>query len=572
MLLTKQNNRYSRLQLTLLWFFIIVGMHIVTPTPGGVGLYLTPNIIAWLFFSWLIATSLWQITKSKNLNFSAFHGTILCAMGLLIIPMFYSNSSSINAIPRILTMLAGFALLLSLSQLNLTRQGKSNLLLLLLLAVFIEAIIGFIQLFLLIPFNISVVGYSPIAGRPYGSFTQPNVMASFLATGLAMVFYLLLPGKLIAKKHKKYYLRFLFCCSFAFALLIAVLQSKTGYLAGLLLLGLFFPSFIKHRKLFTSPLMALVGGILVGIIVLNTTMTVDRGEQLYKDRFRSDMYHVSTQLFTDNPLQGIGYGNFERRYREKHLSLMASDDELQPPAKNLRHPHNEILLWLSEGGIIVLFAFFLFAYGYLRLFSHLPKQKILPLSALVTPLLIHSQTEFPFYHSVVHWFYFIVFIWLTLEASDCTQKYLSIKRTGLFKVTILFATILTSLFMLTTLHTSIQMQRFKVSGNNDIELLNNVVNRIAWQEYFEVTLYSYYLKKGFTEKNENALLAYIDWASVFVKQTPRKALYQNMIVAIKTLESNGIKFDSKLKDNIYNEATTLYPSFIKTENNTLHRF
>jgi hypothetical protein len=116
------------------------------------------------------------------------------------------------------------------------------------------------------------------------------------------------------------------------------------------------------------------------------------------------------------------------------------------------------------------------------------------------------------------------------------------------------------------------VQRFKVCGNKDIELLNNVVNRIAWQKYFEVTLYSYYLNKGFTQKNENALLAYIDWANAFVKQTPRKALYQNMIVAIKTLESNGIKFNSKLKDNIYNEATTLYPSFIKAENNTLHRY
>jgi O-antigen polymerase len=547
-------------------------MHIVTPTPGGVGLYLTPNIIAWLFFSWLLATSLWQITKSKTLNFSAFHGTILCAMGLLIIPMFYTNSSSINAIPRLLTMLAGFALLLSLSQLNLTRQGKSNLLLLLLLAVFIEAIIGFIQLFILMPFNISVVGYSPVAGRPYGSFTQPNVMASFLATGLAMVFYLLLPGKLIAKEQKKFYLCFLFCCSFAFALLIVVLQSKTGYLGGLVLLGLFFPSFIKHRKLFKLPLMALVGGILVGIMALNTITTVDRGEQLYKDRYRSDMYHVSTQLFTDNPLQGVGYGNFERHYREKHLSLMASDDELQPPAKNLRHPHSEILLWLSEGGIVALVALIVCSLAYLRLVIKLPHYKALPLLALITPIFIHSQTEFPFYHSVVHWFYFIVFIWLTQEASVCTQKHLSIKRTGLFKVTIIVATILTSLFMLTTLHTSIQMQRFKVSGNNDIELLNNVVNRIAWQEYFEVTLYSYYLNKGFTQKNENALLAYIDWASAFVKQTPRKALYQNMIVAIKTLESNGIKFNSKLKDNIYNEATTLYPSFIKAENNTLHRY
>jgi hypothetical protein len=116
------------------------------------------------------------------------------------------------------------------------------------------------------------------------------------------------------------------------------------------------------------------------------------------------------------------------------------------------------------------------------------------------------------------------------------------------------------------------VQRFKVGGNKDIELLNNVVNRIAWQKYFEVTLYSYYLNKGFTQKNEQTLAAYIDCASAFVKQTPRRALYQIMILAIKPLESNGIKSDSKLKDNIYNEAKTLYPSFIKAENNTLHRY
>ncbi|RND24832.1 ligase, partial [Vibrio cholerae] len=83
-------------------------------------------------------------------------------------------------------------------------------------------------------------GYDTEANRPYGIFQQPNVMASFLATGLV------LSGYLLARQPEKYDSRWskigiLYATPLLTAPLLVVLASRTGWLASLLSIALVAP-------------------------------------------------------------------------------------------------------------------------------------------------------------------------------------------------------------------------------------------------------------------------------------------------------------------------------------------
>lgn len=569
-------SRLIKLFFTALIIYVCIAMHIVLPTPGGVGLYLSANILGWIFISIFLGVGLWQVAIKKQLLVSKFKLLLGISIFLLCIPFLYGNSVDYFAIPRILTMMAGFLLLLLLTQFQFTAKQKISLLICLLCGVFIEAVIGIVQLFILIPFDIQILGYTPLFGRPYGAFTQPNVMASFMATGIALSLYLLLPlsvkalftltdskqsksKKIVAIK--KYFNYFIFLCLFFCALLLVTLQSKTGYLASILVLLLFIPSFIKNKQTYLRPFIVILVGIIAGILSMQLSQQVDRGNSLYQDMHRSTMYKISGEMFIEKPLLGYGYGNFRKSYREFHLEKMKTNEELSTPL-DITHPHNEILFWAVEGGIASLLGLFLFSYAYISLFKGQSISTILPLMMLITPILVHTQTEFPFYHSIIHFIYFIIFIWLA-EQQTSHYNIVKLNSSNLFKGLAITIPLFTSIFMLTTLHTSIKMEQLKVNNYKNITDFNSIINVIAWQDHVEVTLQTALLKKGFEKNNPQALLGYIRWGYEFAKHIPNKNLYQNMILAIQTLESNNITVDSKLKDDIYKEAIRLYPSFLK---------
>ena len=87
----------------------MIGMHVILETPGGTGLYLSFNVIGWIFAVLFIALSLWQITLNKKIYYSKFLGWALLGFCLLCLPLFYNNEFSDHAIPRILG-LAGYIL------------------------------------------------------------------------------------------------------------------------------------------------------------------------------------------------------------------------------------------------------------------------------------------------------------------------------------------------------------------------------------------------------------------------------------------------------------------------------
>lgn len=166
----------------------LLGMHFFMHNPGGAGLYLPFNAWGWIFASLVMALGLWQVTLNQRLMASPLLTALWLGGLLLLLPMAYPGFELKDyAIPRLLGLFAGLLFLASLYQWRLDRGARDRLLYLLLGAVAIEALLGLVQYYLLVPGN--WLGYDTKVNRPYGIFQQPNVMASFMATGLSLAIW-----------------------------------------------------------------------------------------------------------------------------------------------------------------------------------------------------------------------------------------------------------------------------------------------------------------------------------------------------------------------------------------------
>lgn len=124
-------------------------------------------------------------------------------------------------------------------------------------------------------------------------------------------------------------------------------------------------------------------------------------------------------MIAAHPLSGWGYGSFE--YAFQHFRI-----ELVPPTRVLeiaRHPHNELLYWWVEGGLVALLGISLLILGggrlLLQVFRHDRRAfstgaanagETSALCLALLPMLIHTQLEYPFYLSAMHWMVFLLLL------------------------------------------------------------------------------------------------------------------------------------------------------------------
>jgi len=114
------------------------------------------------------------------------------------------------------------------------QSDKYQLLILILIAIALESSLGLIQYFFFEEGGGDKVGVN----RPHGVFLQPNVMASFMATGLAIALFISTKLTLV-KSRITTPLKELICFTlFSSSFLLLVLQSRTGNLGAILVLTL----------------------------------------------------------------------------------------------------------------------------------------------------------------------------------------------------------------------------------------------------------------------------------------------------------------------------------------------
>ncbi|MBL0520181.1 PglL family O-oligosaccharyltransferase [Aeromonas enteropelogenes] len=513
-------------------------MHFFMHNPGGAGLYLPFNAWGWIFASLMIGMGLWQVTLRQRITFSPLQVALWFGALLLLLPMAYPGFELKDyAIPRLLGLFAGLLFLFGLYQWRLTRPQRDSLLYLILVAIAIEALFGLVQFYLLTPGN--WIGYDTKVNRPYGIFQQPNVMASFMATGMALAIWLELRSD-----DSRVLMGLRYGVIFSTVLLLVVLQSRVGQLGGFLALLMLLPQLRQQRKI--RLILGLVFlGIILGLLSQYLMAGVKRGLEIYQSGgMRSIYWPYALKLVSEQLWTGWGYGSFESVFLYHYMADKAVNPAMVQIEFNLDHPHNEFLYWAVEGGLVPMLGMLIMGGALLWRLSCAPGKNAMAMLALVTPVLLHSQTEYPFYHAIVLWWLLLTLIYLidaeveevnVATRSETTWWEWVYRPWFLLRFVAITIPLLVVPFMLTALHTAWVVTKYERGGYKEPTLLLDIVNPMAWLTRVEFDVNSVRLMVGLQTNNKAELEAYLEWGQAFVRHTPRANIYANMVVALNAL-------------------------------------
>jgi len=548
--------------LWILALLFLVGMHYLQTNLGGSGLQLPFNAVSWIFISCLISLSLWQITLNQKIYYSTLGLRLGIVVIALCIPMLYqTNEVAIYAIPRLMGLLAGWLLFIGLMQFGFRKKHLHLILYIILAGIVIEALYGAVQYYLVGVWQVipeQLLHYYPKTMTPHGILQQSNLMASFMATGLIISLYLSINARW---NHHYTWARFIIysaatsCCT-----LLILNNSRTGYIAVILGVFLLIPA-LKNKKNASVKtwLLALFIGMVIGFISPmlaedNSVTPLYNLSQMSQANGRPLIYQNTLSMISEKPFMGWGYGSFEANFLD-HLRQDDSPFKNAVVTLNTDHPHNEILYWAAEGGLIPLMAMLYVAWIIFKLINRAGRINGCSQLALLFPVLFHSMTEYPFYQTTIHWVIFILLLGLIDLHNNKTQSKCW-SPTFLIRVIALLITIGTGLFMVTTLKANDHIVKFEVINRyQDPAPLQKIINPIAYSFRFDWLIMSYRFRHGLLmgEQGKVQSAAFADWAEQTVKHTPRVEIYNNWYLSLKHINKPN------KAEQVKAEALRLYP-------------
>lgn len=426
----------QKLLLIVSLFFWCGVMHLYWSNNGGSGLSLPLNITSWIYAAVLVASTAmlvphrrWRITvPAMGFTLGALILTLLC----LLTPGVWRS----EALLVMGALLGGVVVYLVTLQIPLTVNVRTALLALLWGACVIECLAFVYQYW-----HWPGVDYWEFAWRrgtrPYGIFQQVNLLASFTACGV------LLSALLFLRLGGRYRIVF----GIALVMMGFVLhesQSQTGYLSlavGEVLLLAVFPA---QRRTLLLLLLPLALGMAAGAAARHF-LSVATVDHLTTSHVRWTVLKTSLALFAERPWIGWGVGSFAAVFLERAGPLGLS---------SISHPHNELVLWLVEGGLVGLVGALCFIAGGLWLWLHGNRWRRACLVAAL-PVVIHMLTEYPVRQSTPHWLLLI----LLLRCADSALKGASLTRlaTSLIRVLAFISFLVVTPLLLLTLQTQQQL-------------------------------------------------------------------------------------------------------------------
>jgi len=199
--------------------------------------------------------------------------------------------------------------------------------------------------------------------------------------------------------------------------MLLIIMSRTGWLATVIVVPMvLFYLWHQNRKRFLIWGGAFLAGCLFALLI-NSLGDAARSEtSIQSSGERYYVYTHSLRMIMEKPFLGWGYGRFQHDFLHSFADWRAAQPINQPDivepfiTQNYSHPHNELLLWGVEGGLLPVIAILAFA-GWVgwRLWRHGSMGERVLLAALIAPLAIHSMTEYPSYHSQASWLSFLIF-------------------------------------------------------------------------------------------------------------------------------------------------------------------
>ena len=579
----------GRWVLALFALWCLLGQHVFIHHLGGVGLDLPFNAITWLFVGAIFIAGA-GVLQPKLIT-SPLGWCLLLATVVLWLPWWVAlavdmwrgaaiaESAYWQVLPRLLGLAAGVVLFWILQQCRFSRRQRHFVLVCLLTLASVQIGFGLVQFFVLPADNWFM--YNTKIRFPYGIFMQRNVMSSFVGSGVLLALYLLV-RRTSGKTGREQWQWWLWCSLVAIAglVLVVLLQSRAGLYSLIAGLCLLLPvCWLRlNSRLQRGVLLALVVcGAGAGLALLLHFDLHRRALAVYGELgVRYEIWQTTLGLIAQHFWEGVGYGRFEPAYYAEAGRLLAAGAEVPAMPGNLHHPHNEILLWWVEGGVITLLAWLLVAWGLLRLLGRLSMGERLALIALCLPLFAHLMSEYPFEHARLHWIWLVVILWyfdgsvgeeLSVksgkEASSAQRPAPSETVTGqniapsaehrvasvqlgdeisigsknnVFRVGLMLLGCVTVLYMATGLQTAYQLTQYQRGKFNEPERVAAVWNPYFWADRQALYQRSKQLTNALAKQDAEEVKDYLAWSSPVIARLPRTSLLHNHLVALLFIE------------------------------------
>lgn len=534
---TLKNISLKQLSLITLGVYFIVLMQYYQFNHGGSGLNHPMNPLGWIVVAVIIGYGLLQISQSGKIHFNFLSKYLAIGCGLLLIPLTYSGDTGWYSHQRLLGLFAGLAFLIALQQMNFKRHDYFRLFSFIVVAIFIESLLSLIQFYILPYFPELNINLS----RPTALFFQANVAATFYVMGLLLSFILLQRTRKSNSKLNYLYYANTFTC----AVVICLIQSRTGFISALVGIGLLlcYQSPINKKWLVLT-----LFGVVIAVVSLNTLDRFTRGSEVYSHPgLRTQIYSESLELIAKKPIIGHGYGSFSRVYIEHQATKLGKINSYQPVYK-LGHPHNEVLLWVIEGGVVSLLALILICSTVALLIYNNYRQRLLTF-VLLFPLGLHTLTEFPFYQSVAAWMIFMLF--LCFSSPKTQIKKFSTSKTIVYKISAVLLVTLTSIYMASIMISQQRISNVLHNSNGPI-LLNTQLPFLTSD--FEEMLNRDKLIISMRRGLDSQVMYYQSWAMKLNRVAPRPNRYKNVLLTALYFKQ------FELAQQVLAQAQQLYPT------------
>jgi len=406
----------------LLAILLLLAPFYFHPNIGGTGLRIPNNIALWLVASLIGFYSLYKLVTNPFIYLPRHY------LLLLLFPLLAFLSGVISGVEiasqwifRILFIAGGTLFFFSLFQYKLKQGRLDRILFIVVISALLHSLAGIIQIIFLkdlpswLPININ--------GVPTGFFQQINNQASYQVT--AIVAALWLSSRPIISKGASSRFAFILLAIFCSSFVISYSGSRVGALAFLLAVPLLLISRWHWIKLDIKRW----GLILLVLLVSITSASViesDRGLTTALDKAtamnagfsgsaRLGIYDIAIDVIKEKPLFGHGIGSFVRVWQLGKPAFYADNPDAKLPGQRVSHPHNEVIFWLVEGGLIAGLGLFSVLVAIVLTLKNSPPSRRYAYLALLIPITLHTQVELPFYSSANHWFVFLILLFVVSQ-------------------------------------------------------------------------------------------------------------------------------------------------------------
>ncbi len=502
------------------------------------------NIFIWIVPGLAVFCALWRVYKSSSLILPLEFKRIL-SFGLLMLAgsAVSSWSSTEGWFYNGIFLLSGPVFLFSLHQFKPSSRVLHNVLYIILAGLLLHAIVALLQvlpgrlLYALIP--------HPAKPEPLGVFAQRNNLASAMVTGIVLSLYLCstpgFRGRPLSLKG------IVFAALFGCSMIVMMTGSRVGLLSFVIAVPLMLAARYKQFKLrplvFVAVIFTLGSGSGVGVATSDglwvATSKLERLADEGRDA-RQHVYAISWDIFTDQPLIGHGIGSFQHVFHDRAAEYLEREGgEPLIGHDRFSHPHNEILLWAIEAGILAVIGIAVLILAVIMQLYRIGWQRGGAMAALLVPIALHTQVELPFYYSHYHWLLFLFLAYLLFKPFSKTFR-LKCSRTMLSVAPAVGGLIFISalLFCISTFKTSRDLTTLLYYHDVNLEELRAAQSHPYFGDFATLLTHQVLLNTDLKNGTNRSVYDYIAWARNYLDSVPDANTYNNLALAYYYIGNN----------------------------------